>query len=268
MIVKGLLRAYVPKVLGIWLLIIICAVTPGAYGAQNDLGTSIANLAQLVTRQFGVTEARVAAVQGDTVYLNAGSTKYIKEGTLFEIVAEGAPVTDPTTRARIGTIETHVADVKIISVRTNLCIGQVISKGQSTVATVPLAVGQKAVEKARKFSIAVVPFEYLNSKDGITARVAQELMINELIKTGRFVVADSLRTEQLVKMLSATSTPGSVKFTKEAGKLLGVSYVMYGYLTDLPGFTEIQCRVHDSRTGAGVVAGSVQQVPPAPQPVP
>ena len=89
-------------------------------------------------------------------------------------------------------------------------------------------------------------------------------MIDELIKTGKFMVADSLRTEQIVNQLRSANQVGSVPFTKAAGRLLGVDYLMYGSLTDLPGFLEIQCRVHDSRKGTGLAAGNVQVVAPTP----
>jgi TolB-like protein len=236
-------------------------------GADNPLATTISNLAKQLTNQFGIIEIRVAAVQGEQVYLNAGKKKYIRLNTVYEIVDESkVAVKDPVTKANLGFLETHVADVKIIAVRDNLSIAQVVSKTQLNIA---IAAGQKAIAKSSKFSIAVIPFEYLNSKDKVTPRAAQELMINELIKTTRFVVADSLRTEQVAQQVSSTSTPGSVQFTKEVAKLLGVDYVMYGSLTDLPGFMDIQCRIHEASSGAGIAAGNVQIVAPTPvQPTP
>jgi TolB-like protein len=239
------------------------------FSAENPLATSIGTLAKQLTSQFGIIEIRVAAVQGEQVYLNAGKKKFIRLNTVYEIVDESkVAVKDPVTKANIGFLETHIADVKIIAVRDNLSIAQVINKTQMNM-NIALAIGQKAIEKSSKFSIAVIPFEYLNSKDKVTPRAAQELMINELIKTTRFVVADSLRTEQVAKQVSSNSASGSVQFTKEAAKLLGVEYVMYGNLTDLPGFMDIQCRIHEASSGAGIAAGNVQIVAPTPvQPTP
>ncbi|MCL6591284.1 MAG: hypothetical protein K6U80_15185 [Firmicutes bacterium] len=231
-------------------------------GAENPLAANIADLAKQLTVQFGITEIRVAAIQGEQIYLNAGKKKYIRLNAIYEIIDESEiTVKDPVTKAVLGKLETHVADVKIIAVRDNLSIAQVINKAEKNV---DIAIGQKAVEKATKFAIAVIPFEYLNSKDKITPRAAQELMINELIKTARFIVADSLRTGQVAKQVSSTSAPGSVQFTKEVAKLLGVDYVMYGSLTDLPGFLDIQCRIHEAISGAGIAAGNVQIVAPTP----
>ncbi|HEX3044128.1 MAG TPA: hypothetical protein VHY08_05185 [Bacillota bacterium] len=246
---------------------IIITLNFTGYSAENPLATSIGSLAKQLTSQFGIIEIRVAAVQGEQVYLNAGKKKFIRLNTVYEIIDESkVAVKDPVTKANIGFLETHVADVKIIAVRDNLSIAQIINKTQMNLT---IAIGQKAIEKTSKFSMAVIPFEYLNSKDKVTPRVAQELMINELIKTARFVVADSLRTEQVAKQVSSTSTPGSVQFTKEVAKLLGVEYVMYGNLTDLPGFMDIQCRIHEASSGAGIAAGNVQIVAPTPvQPTP
>lgn len=225
------------------------------FGADNQLGANIANLARTITRQFGLTEAKVAAVEGNQLYLNAGKNQFIQEGAQYEIVSEGSPVVDPVSKRKLGAIETHIAEIKITAVRSTVSIGEITEK-KGTVA-----VGQKAIAKVKQVSIAVVGFEYLNSRDKSTPRVAQELMITELIKSGRFVVAARDRTEQVVAQLQTTSTPGSVAFTREAGRLLGVQYIMYGFLTDLPGTLDVQCRVHETATGAGITAATVQSSP-------
>ena len=236
-----------------------------ATAAENQLATAIANLAKQVSKQFGAQDLLVAAVQKDLVYLNGGRKQYIKIGAIYDIIDEGATITDPANRSKIGALETQIAEVKIITVRDNMAIGQITQK----IGDVPLKPKQKAIEKAKLRSIAVIQFEYLNSKDKTTPRIAQELMINELIKTGYFTVADNLRTEQIANQIGSTSQPGSVQFTEAAGKLLGVDYIMYGNLVDLPGFMEIQCRIHDSSNGIGIAAGNIQIVaPPPPTPVP
>lgn len=230
--------------------------------ADNPLATAIDNLAKQVTRQFGALELKVAAVQKDLVYLNGGRKQYVKAGAMYEIVAEGQAVINPEpgNRGKIGALETPIADVKVITVRDTMCIAQITQK----IGETPLKIGQKAIEKSKMRTIAVIPFDYLNSKDKTTPRILQELMINELIKTGYFMVADSLRTEQVASQLKNTSQPGSVQFTLAAGKLLGVDYIMYGNIVDLPGFMEIRCRVHESATGTGIAAGNVQIVAPVP----
>lgn len=258
------LKYFIKITLGIIMVLLfnLCATAAG----DNQFSTAIANLAKQVTRQFGALELKVAAVEKDLVYLNGGRKQFVKLGTIYEIVAEGTPVINPEpgNRSRIGNLETHIADIKIITVRDTLSIGQITQKGDT-----PLKAGQKAIEKAKMRSIAVVPFEYLNSKDKTTSRIVQELMINELIKTGYFIVADSLRTEQIANQLRGASQPGSTQFTRAAGKLLGVEYVMYGNMVDMPGFMEIQCRIHDSASGIGIAAGNTQIVapsPPSPEP--
>jgi hypothetical protein len=252
------------------IIITLFISVPPIQGAENQLATSITTLARTITKQFGVIEAKVAAVDGDNIYLNVGKNQYVKAGTIYEIVAEGRLFNDPVNRSKLGVLETHVADIKIVTVRDNFSIGQMVNQVPG-INTNSIKVGQKAVEKAGKFSIAVVQFEYLNSKDIVTPRVAQELMINELITTGRFVVAESATTDRVVKQLLSTDMPGtnppspdtfgSVRFTRNLGKMLGVDYIMYGQLTDLPGFMELQCRVHDARTGVGIAAGNIQIVP-------
>ena len=257
---RMILKAMVKVIIGIIMVPVfsLCMIT----AADNPLATAIVNLARQVTRQFGALELKVAAVQKDLVYLNGGRKHYVKVGAMYEIVAEGAAVVNPEpgNRGKIGNLETSIADVKVITVRDTMCIAQITQK----IGDTPLKVGQKAIEKSKIRTIAVIPFEYLNSKDKTTSRILQELMINELIRTGYFMVADSLRTEQIANQLKNTSQPGSVQFTLAAGKLLGVDYIMYGNVVDLPGLMQIQCRVHDSGTGTGIAAGNVQIVAPAP----
>jgi TolB-like protein len=257
---RMILKSIIKVCIGIAIVIGLSLYVSSA--ADNPLATAVVNLAKQVTRQFGALELKVAAVQKDQVYLNGGRKQYVKLGTFYDIVAEGAAVTNPEpgNRGKIGTLETPIAEVKVIMVRDTLCIAQITQK----IGEVPLKVGQKAIERSKLRSIAVIPFEYLNSKDKTTTRIIQELMINELIKSGYFIVADSLRTEQIANQLKGTSQPGSVQFTQAAGKLLGVDYIMYGSIVDLPGFMEIQCRIHDSGSGVGLAAGNVQIVHPAP----
>lgn len=259
------------------IIILLSIIIPLAQGEENQLASSITTLARTITKQFGTIEAKVAAVDGDNIYLNVGKKQYVKEDTVYEIVAEGGSFNDPVNRGKLGMLETHVADIKIVAVRDTFAIGQVINQVPE-MNPIPIKVGQKALEKTKKLSIAVVQFEYLNSKDIATPMVAQELMINELINTGRFVVAESVTTDKVVKQLLATETPGTnppspdtigtVQFTRNLGKMLGVDYVMYGQLTDLPGFMELQCRVHEAQSGVGIAAGNVQIIPTVINPSP
>jgi hypothetical protein len=267
----GLKKApFLAGLLLITLCIFLCVCTQIVQGAEDQLATGVTTLTRAITRQFGIIETKVAAVDGDNIYINAGKKQFIKENTVFEIVADGSAFNDPGTRSKLGVIETHVADIKIVTVRDNFSIGQVINQVPD-MNPVPVKAGQRVIEKAQKFTIAVVQFEYLNSKDTVTPRATQELMINELINTGRFTVAESATTEAVVRQLLATNTPGTtppspdtvgtVQFTRNLGKMLGVDYVMYGQLTDLPGFMVLQCRVHDAQSGVGIAAGNVQIIP-------
>lgn len=240
------------------LIILLWGIT--TFCAENEMGVAIANLARTIDKQFGISEVRVAAVDGYKIYINAGKKQFVKVGAVYEIIAEGNPITDPVNKKKIGFLETHIVDIKITTVRDDLAIGELVDINQER-RLKEIKVGQRAIEKTRKVSIAVIKFDYLNSGDKTTPRIAQEFMINELIKTGRFIVADSARTDKVALQLSATFAPGSAEFTKQAGKLLGVNYIMYGSLIDIPGFLEMQCRVHDVRTGTGIAAGNAQLTP-------
>lgn len=244
------LRSCLSCLLLIFLLIIVLPV----YGVDNRIGINIKTLAANIVQQFGITELRVAAVQGDKVYLNAGRNKFIQEGAIYQIIRDEVPFNDPVTRRRIGNLETSIAEVQIESVRNNYCIARII---EGTQGAREIIVGQRAVAQKSRISIAIIPFEYLNSLDKTTPRIVQEILAAELINSGWFMVAGSDKTAQAAEILQADS-PGTVQFSKSIGKMLGVEYVLYGFMIDSPGYMEIQCRVHSTADGIGMVASTIR----------
>lgn len=245
------LRGYTVEVVSLLLLILAMG---SVSGADNRLAVNVKTLAGNIAQQFGGIELRVAAVQDDKVYLNAGRNKFIMEGAIYEIVADDLPFNDPVSRRKLGNIEITIAEVQIIAVRPNFSIAQVLeqNKGQRE-----LAAGQRAIPRKTRISLAIVPFEYLNSLDKTTPRITQEIMAAELINSGLFVVAGSAKTAEAVDLLQSDS-PGTVQFTKNIGRMLGVEYVMYGFIIDSPGYMEIQCRVHSTAEGTGIAASTIR----------
>lgn len=233
---------------------LIMILNVSGFAAENRLAVNIKTLAGNIVQQFSGVELRVAAVQGDKVYLNAGRNKFVSEGAIYQIIVDDVPFNDPVSRRRLGNMEIVVADVQIITVRNNYSIAQVLDH---SLGERDLAVGQRAVPQRSKISIAVIPFEYLNSFDETTPRIAQEIMAAELINSGLFVVAGSAKTKEAVELLEPDS-PGTVQFSKSIGRMLGVEYVLYGFLIDSPGYMEIQCRVHSTAEGTGVAASTIK----------
>jgi len=235
-------------------LALVPLLTASGFAADNRIAVNIKTLAANIVQQFGGVELRVAAVRDDQVYLNAGKNKFISEGAIYQIIVDGLPFNDPASRRRLGNIEIVVAEVQIITVRDNYSIAQVLdhSWGERD-----LAVGQRAIPQRSKISIAIIPFEYLNSFDETTPRIAQEIMAAELINSGLFVVAGAAKAKEAADLLQPDS-PGTVQFSKGIGRMLGVEYVLYGFIIDSPGYMEIQCRVHSGLEGTGVAAANIR----------
>ena len=229
-------------------------LTVSGFAAENRLAVNIKTLAGNVIQQFGGVELRVAAVRDDKVYLNAGRNKFISEGAIYQIIVDGLPFNDPVSRRRLGNIEIVVADVQIITVRNNYSIAQVLDH---STGEMDLATGQRAIPQRSKISIAIIPFEYLNSFDETTPRIAQEIIAAELINSGLFVVAGAAKAKEAAELLQPES-PGTVQFSKSIGRMLGVEYVLYGFIIDSPGYMEIQCRVHSGSEGTGVAAATIR----------
>ena len=237
-------------------LLALAIIIPSGFSveaADSRLAGPVKTLADNIAQQFGAPEVRIAAIQGSQVYLNAGRNKFIREGTVYQIVADDVPFNDPVSRRRLGNIEIKVAEVQVETVRADYSIARVLDYG----GEIDLAVGQRAVPHQEKFSIAVIPFEYLNSLDQTTPKIVQELTAAELIRTGLFVVAATSKTIEAAEMLQPDS-PGTVQFSRNIGRMLGVDYVLYGFLIDHPGYMEIQCRVHNTVDGVGIATTTVK----------
>lgn len=242
------------RFIGVLLVLVLITANFSVYGVENRLAVNVKTLAGNIAQQFGAIELRVAAVQGDKVYLNAGRNKFIWEGAIYQIVFDEASFNDPVSKRKLGNMETKVAEVQIETVRDNYSIAKILDKGTGERA---LAVGQRALTQREKISMAIIPFEYLNSLDKTTPRIAQEVMAAELIGSGRFVVAESSKTAQAVDILQSES-PGTVQFSKSIGRMLGVEYVLYGFIIDSPGYMEIQCRAHSTADGIGIAATTIK----------
>jgi TolB-like protein len=248
-----------PMKLKVWMVrafsfVLLLILATSGFAADNRMAVNIKTLAGNIVQQFSGVELRVAAVRDDKVYLNAGKNKFISEGAIYQIIVDDLPFNDPVSRRRLGNIEIVIADVQIVTVRDNYSIAQVLDH---SLGERDLAVGQRAVPQRSRISLAIIPFEYLNSLDETTPRIAQEIMAAELINSGLFVVAGSSKTKEAADLLQPDS-PGTVQFSKSIGRMLGVEYVLYGFLIDSPGYMEIQCRVHSVAQGTGVVASTIR----------
>lgn len=239
---------------GVIILIIFTMASLSVQGADNRLAVNVKTLAGNIVQQFGAAEVRVAAVQGDSVYLNAGRNKFIREGTIYQIIVDEAPFNDPVSRRKLGNIEFVIAEVQIKTVRDTFSIALILDQ---SIRDREIAVGQRAVAQRDKASIAIIPFEYLNSLDKTTPRIAQEIMAAELVNSGEFIIAGSSKTAQAAEILQPDS-PGTAQFSKSIGKMLGVEYVLYGFIIDSPGYMEIQCRVHSTSDGIGIIAATIR----------
>lgn len=240
--------------ISVLLISILITANVSVYGVDNRIAASVKNLAGNIAQQFSSIELRVAAIQGGQVYLNAGRNKFVREGAVYQIIADNAPLIDPGSKRKLGNLEIRVAEVQVETVRDVYSIAKILDKERGEQS---LAVGQRAVARRVKASMAVIPFEYLNSLDKTTPRIAQEIMVNELINSGWFEVAGSVKTDQAVTPLQSDSL-GTIQFSKDIGKALGVEYVLYGFIIDFPGFMEIQCRIHSTADGIGIAAATIR----------
>jgi curli biogenesis system outer membrane secretion channel CsgG len=80
------------------------------------------------TRQIDI-EGRVAAVEGDSVYINVGSSAGVQMGDTFEVSRIVKEVKDPVTKEVLDVVTAPVGSLKITSVREKIAIGS-FSGGQ------------------------------------------------------------------------------------------------------------------------------------------
>ncbi len=113
----------------------------------------------------------------------------------------------------------------------------------------------------KKVKIAVLDFQ-MQGEEGETkdmGKIVAEWMITGLVETGRFDVIERRLLEKLLEEQKLGAT-GAIDPTSAAqlGKILGVSTIVSGTVTNLEGYTEINARLINVDTASIVAAEKVR----------
>lgn len=84
----------------------------------------------------GGIDARVARVDGKTVYLNVGAQAGIKVGDQFQIFEAGEPIIDPATGANLGSAEKHTGSCTVTQVQDKFSIATLDGASTASVKSI------------------------------------------------------------------------------------------------------------------------------------
>jgi len=109
-----------------------------------------------------------------------------------------------------------------------------------------------------KRRIAVVDLSDINGQILPAGSVIAELLINELFKTGRYVIVERKLLSNVLEQHKLNMTGLVDEFTaRKVGKLLGVDYIVTGTVIDLGTALNVNARTISIETGSIEATGSV-----------
>ncbi|MDQ0203901.1 CsgG/HfaB family protein [Pectinatus haikarae] len=101
------------------------------FGGKADYTNALEDAADKIMHQLNrnyPVYAKIAAVNGEELYINAGSQSGIKSGDIFTIYETGAAVIDPDTGKMLTYQKKKIGTLKIIRVESHASVGQLQNK--------------------------------------------------------------------------------------------------------------------------------------------
>ncbi len=99
------------------------AQTPLGQASRSAIANAVAGIVEGMQRISW--SGRVVDVRGTQVYINAGATQGIATGMTFDVYNQGEALVDPETHLSLGTPDTRVGGVTIVSVAPQYAVGQI-----------------------------------------------------------------------------------------------------------------------------------------------
>ena len=210
----------------------------------QTINQAVDSLVQQIRASFVEKSGKVAAVQGNEVYLNIGLTQRVREGDEFEVVRYGQELKDAQGNS-LGFTETYLGKIRVSKVRgAKLSIAEVVEQ------KLPFQAGDGALSVARKVRVAMSEFSGTNLETTSFVRVVPEILAVALAMTGEFEVAERSRLQQILQELEfSQSGLSDPKTSQQIGKLLGVEGIVLGSVSELEDSVDLSIKLIDTETG-------------------
>ena len=113
----------------LWITLLTLLIVLGQ-NAQADSGTSgVERMVRQVETLFPVLEGYVLSAEGNQVTLDLKRGQAVTPGQTLKLIRYGKPITHPVTQKIVGHEETDLGQVKVLEVRKDYSLAQVITPG-------------------------------------------------------------------------------------------------------------------------------------------
>jgi hypothetical protein len=124
-----ILRSNHPQLLKLCIpfLIILLAFSPAVLADNN--ATGVERMVRQIEALFPVLEGYVLSAEGNRVAIDLKRGQNITTGQTLKLIRYGKPITHPVTKKVVGHEETDLGQIKILEVRKDYSIAQVVTPG-------------------------------------------------------------------------------------------------------------------------------------------
>ncbi|MBI4536459.1 MAG: hypothetical protein HY712_00715 [candidate division NC10 bacterium] len=248
------------------LLALLLALGPSMAGAQEAAyGSAAAEIAEKVAQAFPKVEGRVIGLEKERVLLDLGQKERVIPGLELQVFREGQEFKHPYTGQVLGKLDRDVGRVRIVEVRPNFSLAEVIQQSEGTMVQQGDHV---RVTSARV--ILALPNVDVSDVAGANTRAVTRDLTNALVKTNRFEVM----TDQRIRgALQEEKVAAPDQFTDPVAlqalwKRLRVSAVLLGKLSLMEKGVQWDVQVISTVRGDSVTLASAEVRGAAPRPAP
>ena len=245
-------------------LALLFTLGPGSAMAQEAAyGTAAAEIAEKIVQAFPKVEGRVIGLEQERVLVDLGQKDRVIPGLELQVFREGQEFKHPYTGQVLGKLDRDVGRVRIVDVRPNFSLAEVIQQSEGTM----VQQGDHVRVTAARVILAL-PNVDVSDVAGANTRAVTRDLTNALVKTNRFeVMAD----QRIRAALQEEKVPAPDQFTDPATlqalwKRLRVSAVLLGKLSLMEKGVQWDVQVVSTVRGDSVTLASAEVRGAAPRP--
>ncbi|MBC8457285.1 MAG: hypothetical protein H8D67_04730 [Deltaproteobacteria bacterium] len=232
------------------MIVLYTFILPLGYAQQSEISDPISDAADKLCAQaktfFAVKEARVLKVAAGKVYLNLGDEQGIVPGMEFDAVRKGEEIVDPMTNEVLGTMETEIGQLTIVTVRGKMSIATIINEQPN----LHITEGDAAFSTVTRMKIAVAELIARDNQRTALGMLLSEMLMTKLSQEHKFqVIARSKLKQSLQKLGFSTADLLAPDAVQKVGQVAGADVVIIGTVWELGDRVDVTIRLIDTQTG-------------------
>ena len=127
------MRYFHSKYFKLWIPLMVLLTVLGQNAPADNSATGVERMVRQIETLYPVLEGYVLSVEGDRVALDLKRGQAVTPGQTLKLIRYGEPITHPVTQKVVGHQETDLGQIKILEVRKDYSLGQVVSPGVKAV---------------------------------------------------------------------------------------------------------------------------------------